>query len=141
MDHVVYVDAKAGELEKILAGTKTMVVRGATGRKLPYGLVAPGDLLYFIRNNGEGKIYARAKVNTVFNSKALIQEESVRLIEEKQAALQLSPEQFARWAGKRYLVLIGIEEAAHVEPFTIDRSYYGNMDDWLPVGKIDSVRR
>ena len=32
MDHVAYVDAKARELEKLLAGEKTMIVRGATGR-------------------------------------------------------------------------------------------------------------
>ncbi len=54
MDHVVYVDAKARELEKLLAGEKTMIVRGATGRKLPYGRVEPGDCLFFIENNGRG---------------------------------------------------------------------------------------
>jgi hypothetical protein len=47
MDHVVYVDAKAKELEELIAGTKTMIIRGATGRKLPYGRVNMGDILYF----------------------------------------------------------------------------------------------
>lgn len=39
MDHIVYLDAKARELEKLLDGKKTMIIRGATGRKLPHGRV------------------------------------------------------------------------------------------------------
>ena len=39
MDHVVYVDTKAKELEKLLEGTKRMLIRGAAGRKMPYGRV------------------------------------------------------------------------------------------------------
>jgi hypothetical protein len=141
MDHVVYVDAKSEELEKILARSKAVVVRGAMGRKLPYGLVAPGDILYFIRNNGEGRVRARATVRTVTNSAPLTLLDSVRLVQEQQVGLQLSPEQFKRWAGKRYLVLIEIEAPEVVEPFEIDRSGYGIMDDWLPVGEIKNIRR
>lgn len=42
MDHVVYLDARAKELEKLLDGRKTMIIRGAAGRKLPYGKVNKG---------------------------------------------------------------------------------------------------
>jgi len=35
MDHVVYLDAKAKEMDKILSGNKKMIIRGTTGRKLP----------------------------------------------------------------------------------------------------------
>ena len=58
-----------------------------------------------------------------------------------QEQLRLTPNQLKRWAGKRYLVLIEIEEAQQLEPFAIDRSEYGNMDDWLPVGDIGRVRQ
>ncbi len=68
MDHVVYLDAKADELEKLANGTKSMILRGATGRKMPYGRVSPGDVLYFIKNNAEGLIRATAMVQSVFNS-------------------------------------------------------------------------
>ncbi len=33
MDHVVYLDAKADELRKLINGEKTMIIRGAAGRK------------------------------------------------------------------------------------------------------------
>lgn len=140
MDHVVYVDAKAKELEKLLEGTKRMIIRGATGRKMPYGQVNPGDILYLIRNNAEGLIQARATVKQVFNSEKMTKEDSTALISENQDMLQLTPQQEKRWAGKRYLVLIEVEDVSKVEPFSIDKSAYGNMDDWLPVEDINKVK-
>ena len=50
MDHVVYLDYKSNELENILNGSKTMLIRGATGRKVPYGRVDTKDTLYLINN-------------------------------------------------------------------------------------------
>jgi hypothetical protein len=46
MDHVVYVNAKTKELEKLLEGKKTMIIRGAAGRKLPHGRVSKGVLIW-----------------------------------------------------------------------------------------------
>ena len=66
--------------------------------------------------------------------------ESISLVEEHQDKLQLTSNQNKRWAGKRYLVLIEIGEVKEVEPFIIDKSEYGNMDDWLPVGNIKNVK-
>ena len=139
MDHVVYLDASAKELELILSAKKTMIIRGATGRKMPYGRVKPNDVLYFINNNAEGLIRALAKVKSVFNSDQLSTEESAQLVDRYQDKLQLTKKQYARWAGKRYLVLIEISGVESLEPFRIDRSDYGNMDDWLPVEQIEKV--
>ncbi len=141
MDHVVYVDAKSKELEKLLDGTKTMIIRGATGRKIPYGKVFANDELYFIRNNGEGLVNAKAIVTDVFNSEKMDKDESVKLVEDNRDKLQLDKKQFSKWAGKRYLVLINITGIKQIKSFGIDKSNYGNMDDWLPVTDINSVRR
>ena len=117
-----------------------MIIRGATGRKLPYGRVNQNDILYFINNNGEGLIQARAIVESVFNSDKLTSAESAQLVEQYQNGLQLTKKQVARWAGKRFLVLIEISRVESLEAFQIDRSDYGNMDDWLPVEQIEKVR-
>lgn len=140
MDHVVYVDAREKDLEKIIAGTKQMIIRGAMGRKLPYGLANTGDRLFFIENNGDGQVRAQAAVTWVCNSEKLSEAESRQLIEAHQDQLQLTSAQMKRWVGKRYLVLIQVGEVCQIAPFTIDRSAYGNMDDWLPVGAIERVR-
>jgi hypothetical protein len=141
MDHVVYLDAKANELGKLVAGQKSMIVRGAAGRKLPYGRVNPADRLFFIQNNGDGLVRASAVVSGVINSDKLTEEQSRNLLEVHQTKLCLTSDQIKRWAGKRFLVLIEIEKVCTLEPFTIDRSEYGNMDDWLPVGDIERVKR
>ncbi len=140
MDHVVYLDAKAREMENLIAGQKTMIIRGAAGRKLPHGRVNGGDVLYFINNNAEEVVKARAKTESVFNSAKMSKEESTELVQSHQDELQLTPKQFKRWAGKRYIVLIGVEEVKELSPFPIDKSDYGNMDDWLPVGNIENVK-
>ncbi len=139
MDHVVYLDVQAKELENLLAGSKAMIIRGATGRKLPHGRVDVGDMLYFINNNAEGAVRAKAKVRSVFHSEKMTEDESRVLVEKNQSKLRLTEKQMKRWAGKRYIVLIEVADVQEVPPFAIDKSNYGNMDDWLPVEKIDSV--
>ena len=136
MDHVVYLDTKAKELENLVMGNKSMIVRGAAGRKIPHGRVNVGDVLYFINKNGEGKIKARGVVSSVFNSDKLSVEESFETIIKNQDKLQLPDKQFEKLAGKRYLVLIGLENIEMIEPFMLNKSIFANMDDWIPVGKI-----
>jgi hypothetical protein len=133
MDHIVYTDAKAKEMEALLSGDKTMIIRGATGRKLPYGRVQTDDILYFINNNAEGEVKAKAKVAAVLNSEQMTPDQSTALVKKKA--------QFKKWAGKRYIVLITVAGTEKVKSFPIDKSQYGNMDDWLPVEKIDNVKK
>jgi hypothetical protein len=117
-----------------------MLIRGAAGRKLPHGRVQAGDRLYFMQNNGEGMVRAWGMVSNAIHSEKLEAAESERMVAEHQALLALTPAQVKRWAGKRFLVLIAVEAVRPLAPFAIDRGGYGNMDDWLPVGDIDSVR-
>lgn len=137
MEHLVYCDAKAKVLDKILAGTKTMIIRGAAGRKLPYGRVFEGESLYFVENNGNGLIKAKAAVKSVFNSEKMAEEESKAMVTKNQDKLNLTDAQVKRWAGKKYLCLIEIEDAEIIEPLKLDRQ--NNMDDWITVENIASI--
>ncbi len=141
MDHVVYLDAPVKELESLLSGNKTMIIRGAAGRKIPHGRVQAGDVLYFINNNAEGTVRARAVVHSAIHSEKMTEEESRYLVQQHQPKLCLTDKQFARWAGKRYIVLIEVTSVEAIPPFAIDKSDYGNMDDWLAVETIESVRK
>ena len=140
MDHVVYLDYKAKELDNLKNGTKSMLIRGAMGRKLPYGRVNASDVLYFIENKGDGMIKAKAIVEQVVHSDQLTKEESVAMVEQYQSKLLLNAGLLKRFSGKRYLVLITLRNFEVLEPFKIDRSEYGNMDDWLPVEDIKKVK-
>lgn len=81
MVHLVYCDnkGKKGEhvLDEILSGTKTMVVRGAAGRKIPHSRVFEGEMLYFMEK-GTALIAAKAVVKSVQNYVKLTEAEIVK---------------------------------------------------------------
>ncbi len=140
MDHIVYLDKKAKELDNLIAGKKTMIIRGAMGRKMPYGRVDIGDTLYFTENNGEGLVKAVAQVSdTIFTDKLEL-EESIEIVNKLQPLLQLDTKLTTRFAGKRYLCLISIENFREIETFGFDKSDFGNMDDWLRVENIEKIK-
>ncbi len=89
MDHVVYLEAKEKELDKLKNGQKSMIIRGAAGRKLPHGRVYPGEVLWFVENSGDGLVRCRATVKKVFSSEKLTEQESQKLISDHQAMLSL----------------------------------------------------
>lgn len=138
MEHLVYCDTKAKVLQKLLEGTKTLIIRGAAGRKCPHGRVFEGETVYFVENTGDGIIKAKATVSSVFNSEKMTEEESKALVESKQDELNLSPAQMKRWAGKKVLCLVGVSNVEKIEePMVYDRKK--NMDDWIIVEKIEYI--
>jgi hypothetical protein len=139
MDHVVCMDAGSQELENLVNGNKSMILRGADSKDLPYGSVNEGDTLYFVSSAGLGEVKAKAVVSYVYNSGSLSVEESFETIIRNQDKLQLPDNQFDRLAGKKYLVLIGISDIEEIEPFRIDRNGFTYPYDWLPVENIGIV--
>ena len=139
MVHLVYCDnaGKKGEkeLDKILAGTKTMVVRGAAGRKIPHSRVFAGDRLYFMEK-GSASITATAVVKEVQNFVKLSDEEITKVLADNQKKLNLSDKQITRWH-KKCLCLVEFERVEEISPLTFD--HQGNMDDWLIIDKIEDV--
>ena len=139
MVHLVYCDntGKKGErvLDKILNGTKTMVVRGAAGRKIPHSRVFADETLYFMEK-GSLKITASAKVKDVKNYVKLSDEEITAVLEENQPKLNLSEKQKTRWH-KKCLCLVEFENVPAIEPMDFD--HQGNMDDWLIIENIEDV--
>lgn len=141
MKHLVYLDFKDKELENLLSGTKTMIIRGAMGKKLPYGRVKSGESLYFINNNGEGLVKAQGKVKSVLESEKLSKEESIALVEKHMNTLQIGEKLKNRFAGKRFIVLVEVEGVQEIEPFGFDRGNFGNMDDWIPFQTIEEIKK
>ena len=135
MVHLVYCDDKEMVLEKILNGTKTMVVRGAAGRKIPHSRVFQDEIVYFMKK-GTGKITAKAKVINVQNYIKLKEDEITGILESYQNKLNLSEKQAIRWH-KKCLCLVEFSNAEEINPLDFDRQ--GNMDDWLVINKIEDV--
>jgi hypothetical protein len=135
MVHVVYCDNKENELEKILNGRKTMVVRGAAGRKIPHSRVFRDELLYLMKK-GSAQITAKARIVDVLNYVKLSEEEIDEVLTKNQEKLQLSEKQIQRWH-KKCLCLVEFSDLQEITPLPFD--HQGNMDDWLIVDKIEDV--
>lgn len=139
MEHLVYCDNVGKQedrvLNKIRAGKKTMVVRGAAGRKIPHSRVELGDTVYFIEK-GTKEITTRAKVVNVENYIKLNEEEINTVFDNNKDKLQLSEKQRIRWH-KKCLCLIEFEQVEKITPLEFE--HQGNMDDWLILDKIEDV--
>ena len=132
---MVYCDDKEKVLEKIMAGTKTMIIRSAAGRKIPHSRVFEGEKIYFMKK-GTGQITAMADVIDVQNYVKLSEEEISKVFEENQDKLNLSEKQRVRWHKK----CICLVEFAKVKEITsLEFDHQGNMDDWLIIEKIEDV--
>ena len=139
MVHLVYCD-NAGKkgvrvLDKIIAGTKTMVVRGAAGRKIPHSRAFEGERLYFIEK-GSASITATAIVKSVQNYVKLSEEEITRILSENSGKLNLSDKQMVRWH-KKCLCLVEFENVEEIAPIAFE--HQSNMDDWLILKRIEDV--
>ena len=139
MVHLIYCDnaGKAGEheLDKILSGEKTMVVRGAAGRKIPHSRVFAGETLYFMEK-GTSKIGAKAVAVEAKNYVKLSDEEIDRILGDHQPKLALTDKQRTRWH-KKCLCLVEFKDINKIEPLEFD--HQSNMDDWLIIEKIEDV--
>ncbi len=140
MVHVVYCDntGKAGErtLDKILSGTKTMVVRSAAGRKIPHSRVFEGEILYFMEK-GSLQISATARVTKVYNYVKLTQNEIDDVFDSFSDKLSLTAKQRERW-NKKCICLVEFDSVQRLLP-PLSFEKQNNMDDWLIVDKIEDV--
>lgn len=135
MVHLAYCDDKSKELSKILDGSKTMIIRGAAGRKIPHSRVFKDEIIYFMEK-GSKKISAKATVSDVKNLIKLTEEEITKNIEENNEKLQLTEKQKQRWH-KKCLCLVEFKDLEKIEELDFD--HQSNMDDWLIIDKIEDV--
>jgi hypothetical protein len=135
MVHLVYCDDKEKVLEKILDGSKTMIIRAAAGRKIPHSRVFEGEQLYFMKK-GSGKISAAATVASVLNYVKLTEDEILQTLAKYQDKLNLSKKQQERWH-KKCMCLVEFDHVQKIEPLEFD--HQNNMDDWLIIDKIEDV--
>jgi hypothetical protein len=135
MEHLAYCDDQAQVLEQILDGTRTMIIRGAAGRKIPHSRIFEGESIYFIKK-GTGLITAKATVQSVQNYVKLSNEEITQTLDENQGKLMLSDQERKRWH-KKCLCLVEIADVKEISALAFDRQ--DNMDDWLIIEKIEDV--
>lgn len=138
--HLVYCDnaGKNGEhiLDLILAGKKTMIIRSASGRKIPHSRVFADETLYFMEK-GSALITAKARVTDVKNYINLNEEEIDKVFADNEEYLCLTDKQKDRWH-KRCICLVSFDNVETLDP-ALNFEKQSNMDDWLILEKIEDV--
>lgn len=133
MEHVAIMKKSWGLLPKILSGDKTIESRWYMHRVAPWNRVQAGDTVYF-KNSGE-LITARAQVQSVLQFADLTPERVYDILAQCGSADGLTSEMLPAFEhmfkDKKYCILIFLERAAPVRPFTIDKQGYGAMAAWL----------
>lgn len=138
-EHLVYLDSKAKELEKLINGTKTMIIRGAAGKKVPLGGRAKvGDDVYFVETGGDFTVTHKGKIKQVIESEKMTKDESADFIKRYEKQLDLSKDQYKRWSGKKFLAVYEIDNIEEISPFKYNRE--SNMDDWIITDDINKIK-
>jgi len=135
MVHLVYLDNKEKELENIINKSKSMVIRGAAGRKIPHSRVEIGETLFFMEK-GSKEIHYKAIVSDVKNYTKLADDEIKNVIDSNQVKLNLSNKQKKRWH-KKCIILVEFKELTKID--TLHFEHQSNMDDWLILERIEDV--
>jgi hypothetical protein len=138
-EHLVYLDSKAKELKKLLNSEKTMIIRGASGKKSPLGGRAKiNDIAYFVETGGNMMVTHRGIISNVVENYKMTLEESIAFIKKYERQLNLSKEQYDRWSIKKCLAVYEIANIEAITPFKYDRQ--NNMDDWIITSDINQLK-
>jgi hypothetical protein len=114
MNYLVFLEERAGELEKILSGVKCMVTKEFTPNQSTDQPIKPGDSLYFLRNNAECDLRVKASVVSTVLVTNGADDDLAHFLKELQPRLQLTEEQYSYWSTKKQVLLVEFEAAQKI---------------------------
>jgi hypothetical protein len=139
MNHLVFLDTRAGELEKILSGIKSMVVKEFDLTQSVEQLVRPGDSLYFLRNNVDCAVRVKATVVRVLPTEERSDEDTAHILKELQPRLQLTEEQYNYWSAKQRMLLVEFDSAQKITVIHIASKKITDHSDWIPFEEFSLI--
>jgi hypothetical protein len=131
MNHLVFLDTQAGELEKILSGIKSMVVKEFDPARSAGQVVKPGDNLYFLRDKDECTLRVKATVVRVLFYTNAVDQDLSHTLKEMQPRLQLTEDQYNHWSAKQQILLVEFETAQKIGVIHVALNKITNRSDWI----------
>jgi len=130
MNHLVFLDAQAGELEKILSGVKTMLVKEFDPAQTTAHPVNPGDSLYFLRNKDDCAVRVKATVVRVLFFTNRLNEDLSQTLKAMQPRLQLTEDQYNHWSAKQQVLLVECGSAHKISVIHVAPDKITDRPDW-----------
>jgi len=131
MNHIVILDASAGELEKILSGIKSMVIKEFDPAEAPTSPVCPGDGLYFLRDKNERVLQVKATVVCVQTSTGNVDEDLSHTLKEMQPRLQLTEDQYNYWSARSQVLLVEFNNAHKINMINVGLNEEIDKSGWI----------
>jgi hypothetical protein len=138
MDHAVFVDLKSNELDRLLKGKITAIIRGASGRKPLCDKVFPGEYVYFVRDLGDQVAVARGLIKNSYRSRQKDQA-SGDLIRGNREKLGFTEREAKGWSKRKHILLVELDKVAEIGPFAVAASH--DPKGWLAVEYINKIRK
>jgi len=131
MNHLVFLDTRAGELEKILSGVKTMLIKELDPAQITAHPVNSGDGLYFLRDNGECAVRVKATVTRVLFSISNSDQDMSHTLKELQPRLQLTEDQYNYWSARKQVLLVEFESAQKIGVIQVAPNRIMDRSNWI----------
>jgi hypothetical protein len=143
MNFIVFLNAQAGELEKILSGTKSMLLKDIDPPLGAAQPISPGDCLYFLRHEADCDLRVKAVVTRVLTFTSHSDESLSRILKEMQARLQLTEDQFNDWSVKEQVMCIEFNSAHKIEAIRVALNKLtfrsAGMPHWIAFDEFNQV--
>jgi hypothetical protein len=136
MNYLVFLDEQAGELEKILSGIKSMLVKEFDPTRSAGKPVRPGDSLYFLRNKDECNLRVKATVVGVLFYTNRMDDDLSHILKEMQPRLQLTEDQYNTWSEKQKILLVEFEAAHKIDVIHVASN---KISDWMAFEEFDLI--
>jgi len=138
MNYLVLLNAQAGELEKILSGTKSMIVKEYDPTCKVEEHVSPGDSLYFLRDNGDFSLRVKATVVRIsrFSNN---NEDLSQLLKEMQPKLQFTEDQYNYWVSKKQILLVEFTSANKISEIRVSELKIADLSNWFAFEDINQL--
>jgi hypothetical protein len=131
VNHLVYLDTRAGELGKILSGVKTMLIKELDPAQTTAHPVRPGDSLYFLRDNGECAVRVQATVTRVLFFTNRLDQDLSHTLKEMQPRLQLTEDQYNYWSTREQVLLVEFGSAHKIDVIQVAPYKIADRSDWI----------
>jgi hypothetical protein len=131
MNHLVFLDRRAGELEKILSGLKTMLIQEFDPAQTTAHPVTPGDSLYFLRDKDDCAVRVKATVLRVLYFANRLGEDLSHTLKEMQPRLQLTEEQYTYWSARKQVLLVELGSAHKIGVIHVAPDKITGRPDWI----------
>ena len=135
MIHIVICDNKNKELEKIVSGERTILLRGSASRRIPHSRIFINDELYFVEKGSNEAMYHAHVTNAESYSK-LTSMEIDKIFDENCDKLNLCDEEINKWK-KKCICVIEFDKLESIEPLNIGN--YTPLEDWIMVNDLSEL--